>query len=206
MPNKISKLILLVLFLSGVVLTEAEAHRVTVFAWIEGDMVYTQSKFGGGHKAQMAPIQVYDQHDNLLLEGTTDDQGEFQFKAPGRMDMKIVLAAGEGHRAEWILRAAEPGKSEEESPASIMPTATSAGHTAEAASGSASSSTVTGISVAELQQVVEAAVDKKLQPVVSMLVAEHTAGPTFRDIIGGIGYIFGLVGIATYFRCRNKSA
>jgi len=203
---KTSKLVMLILFLSAVMLPKAEAHRVTVFAWVEGDMIHTQSKFGGGRKAQKAPIRVYDQHDNLLLEGKTDNQGQFRFKAPGKIEMKVVLAAGDGHRAEWIVRAAEFGKSDHDSPASIRSPATNAGHTAETASKPASAETVTDISAAELQQLVETAIDKKLQPVIRMLVKKNTAGPTFKDIMGGIGYIFGLVGIATYFRCRNKSA
>ena len=92
-PHKISKLILLTLMLSTIMLPKAEAHRVTVFAWVEGDVVHTQSKFGGGRKPQGATIQVYDQQNILQVEGKTDDQGVFTFKAPGKMDLKIVLVA-----------------------------------------------------------------------------------------------------------------
>jgi nickel transport protein len=198
---KTSKFVLLLLFLSAVMLPKAEAHRVTVFAWTEGDMVHTQSKFGGGRKAQETPIQVFDLQGNLLLEGLTNVQGEFSFKAPGKMDLRIVLVAGTGHQAEWFVRAAEFGDT-------LSGEFVSAGkaQTREAIVARAAPMEASVISTAELQQVVEAAVDKKLQPVIRMLVEKNTAGPTFKDIMGGIGYIFGMVGIATYFRCRNKSA
>jgi len=198
---KISKIVIVLLFLLTVMLPKADAHRVTVFAWVEGDMVHTQSKFGGGRKAQGSPIQVYDLQDNLLLEGLTNDQGEFSFKAPEKMDLRVVLVAGTGHQAEWFVRAADFGGTITGELVAADKT-----QTREAIVGRDAPTTASLISASELQQVVEAAVDKKLQPVVRMLVEKNTAGPTFKDIMGGIGYIFGLVGIATYFRCRNKSA
>jgi hypothetical protein len=33
-----------------VLTTSAHAHRVSVFAWVEGDTVFVQSKFSGGRK------------------------------------------------------------------------------------------------------------------------------------------------------------
>ncbi len=200
--SKISRLVLLILLLSSVMLPAAEAHRVTVFAWIEGDMVHTQSKFGGGRKAQGSPIQVYDLQGNLLLEGLTNDQGEFSFKAPGKMDLRIVLVAGTGHQAEWFVHAADFG----DTITGELVSADAKAQTRETIVARDAPTATSNISAAELQQVVEAAVDKKLQPVIRMLVEKNTAGPTFKDIMGGIGYIFGLVGVATYFRCRNKSA
>jgi nickel transport protein len=35
-----------------------------------------------------------------------------------------------------------------------------------------------------------------------MLAEQTEAGPNLRDIIGGIGWIFGLIGVAAYFRRR----
>jgi len=46
----------------------AWAHKVTIFAWVEGDTVYTQSKFSGGRKAKGATVVVYDKEGNQLLE------------------------------------------------------------------------------------------------------------------------------------------
>ena len=72
--------ILLVLLLLSAV--PATAHKVNVFAWVDGDRIYTQSKFSGGRKAKNATIEVYDRQGNKLLEGQTDDKGEFSFKIP----------------------------------------------------------------------------------------------------------------------------
>ena len=85
----------------------AQAHGINVFAWVEGDKVHAQAKLGDGRKAKNAPITVYNNRGIKLLEGKTDTNGDFSFPVPGKSDLKIVLETGTGHRAEWILSAAE---------------------------------------------------------------------------------------------------
>ena len=73
-----------ILFMTAVLVaaTAAWAHRVIVFGYVEGDTVYTESKFSGGKKAQNSQITVYDGDGNKVTEGRTDDNGEFAFKPP----------------------------------------------------------------------------------------------------------------------------
>lgn len=87
----------------------ADAHRVNLFAWIEGDTVYVESKFSSGRRVNAGKITVYDSGGNELLSGMTNENGEFSFKVPKKSDLKIVLNAGEGHRAEWSIPASEIG-------------------------------------------------------------------------------------------------
>jgi nickel transport protein len=84
-----------------------DAHRVNLFAWIEGDTVYVESKFSGGKKVNAGRIIVTDSEGVELVTGTTNDQGEFSFKIPKKTDLKIVLLAGAGHRAQWTIPATE---------------------------------------------------------------------------------------------------
>ena len=85
----------------------ALAHKVTIFAWVEGDTVHTQSKFSGGRRAQNSTVVVYDMDGNQLLEGKTDENGEFSFKIPKKTGLKVVLKASMGHMAEWTIPAEE---------------------------------------------------------------------------------------------------
>jgi nickel transport protein len=92
-----------------------DAHRVNLFAWVEGDTVYVESKFSGGKKVKTGKIIVTDLEGSELLTGTTSENGEFSFKVPKKTELKIVLVAGTGHRAEWTIPASEiempaPGK------------------------------------------------------------------------------------------------
>ena len=79
------------------------AHKVTIFAWVEGDTVHTQSKFSGGKRPKNSTVVVYDMDENLLLEGKTDENGEFSFKIPKRTALKVALKASMGHLAEWTI-------------------------------------------------------------------------------------------------------
>jgi nickel transport protein len=90
----------------GVVLLFAAtslAHRVNVFAWVEGDKVFVECKYPDGTKVHEGVIRVFDSSGKELLKGKTNDKGEFAFKVPKIDDLKIVLEAGMGHRAEWPL-------------------------------------------------------------------------------------------------------
>ena len=99
------------LFLVGCLLClrieAVEAHRVVLFAWVENDTVYVESKFSGGKKVKAGKIIVTDPRGSELVKGTTNEEGEFSFKIPKKTDLKIVLLAGAAHRAEWTISAAE---------------------------------------------------------------------------------------------------
>jgi nickel transport protein len=56
----------------------------------------------------------------------------------------------------------------------------------------------------ELQALIEQSLDKKLAPILHRL-GNLDQGPSLSDIIGGIGYIIGLVGLAAYFNARRKT-
>ena len=184
----------------------AHAHKVSIFAWVEGDMVHTQSKFSGGRRVKNAPVEVYDAQGQKLLEGRTDDKGEFTFKSPGRGPLRIVLIAAMGHKAHWTLSAKELGGSAAKtaSPGSGKPPAPTHPPAPPAAAPAA-----TNLSAAELQAAVQTAVekamDKKLKPVIELLVDAQNPDPSFKDIMGGLGYILGLVGAGAYFNYRRRN-
>jgi nickel transport protein len=48
--------------------------------------------------------------------------------------------------------------------------------------------------------------EKELGPVLKMLAELRGQGPSVSDILGGIGYIFGLMGVGAYFNYRHKLA
>ena len=188
----------------------AFAHKVSIFAWVEGDTVYTQSKFSRGKKAKGAPVIVFDPEGNKLLEGKTDDNGEFSFKIPKKTALRIVLKASMGHMSEWKIPLEE-----------INPEAVSKGSTTEfdvkdsyetafhsqadvPGGNPPLSSESHGISRQEIKKLIDESLDRKLAPIMNMLADSYGAGPSVTEIISGMGYIFGLVGVAMYFTSRKK--
>ena len=183
------------IFLASVIIslmnTPALAHKVTVFAWVEGSTVFTESKFSGGKPAKNSQIVVYDKEGKELLEGKTDDKGEFSFKLPKLTDLKVVLNASMGHKAEWTIPESEileTGKA---------PDIKEGGETQDI-------DTAT-LNKEEIKQLIDDSLEKKLRPIVRMLTALNEKGPSVTEVIGGIGYIFGLMGIALYFKTREKN-
>ena len=177
----------------------AMAHRVTIFAWVEGDKIFTESKFSGGKLVKEGKVIVYDPEGNPLLEGKTDDKGEFSFKIPKRTALKIVLIAGMGHRGEWTIPVRE--LEDVAGPQTkITPFRKTAPKKTE------KQADVSHLSSNEIRLTVEEVLDQRLKPVMKILVESRENRPTFKDIFGGIGYILGLMGVAAYFHYRRKSA
>ena len=182
----------------------ARAHRVMIFAWSEGGTIYTESKFSGGKKVKGGEIIVYDLNGNKLLEGKTDEKGEFSFKAPKKTGMKIVLMAGMGHRAEWTIR---PDDIQDTSIGRNGKTGHEATLKNEPYQRLAESIPVSGATTPDdIQIAIEKAMEKELRPVLKMLAELREQGPSVSDILGGIGYILGLMGVGAYFNYRHKLA
>ena len=109
--------------------------------------------------------------------------------------MKIVLQAGMGHRGEWVI----PLKEIEDVAGTADPRETASKKAEEQAE-------ICDVTLDDIRQVVGQALDKRLKPVMKILVESRENRPTFRDIFGGIGYILGLMGVAAYFNYRRKTA
>ena len=188
----------------------ARAHRLSVFAWVEGDTAHVEGKFAGGKSVQGGTVMVKGPDGENLITGETDDQGTFSFRIPRKADLKVVVSAGMGHQGDWTIRAeeienvqSEAGKDSVENARDDPPEdgTVSASKPAPVAPDDARPADV---SPAAIQKAVEQALDKKLNPIIRMLADQRNA-VSATEIFGGIGYIFGLVGVAAYVASRKKS-
>jgi nickel transport protein len=193
----------------------AYAHKVNIYAYAEDSMVHSESYFVDGTKCKNSVLEVFDGRDGTkLLEGKTDEEGKFSFKIPKTTSLKLVLHASMGHQAEFTLgedevREAMGVKQPPKSPSVKAPSKSEGSapmKTQKKETAEVSVSELKGISESEIEAIVESAVDKKLQPVMRMLVKlqESSGKPSFTEIIGGIGYIIGILGIVAYFKARGR--
>ena len=181
----------------------AHAHKVTIFAWAEGDRVFTESKFSGGKMVKAGKVEVFDRSGNLLLEGRTDDHGAFAFQAPAITDLKIVLTAGMGHQNSWLLSAADLGGGKRTPVAA--PETQFEPAALETPREKGTPDAVPGLTAQEIEAIVSRQLEQKITPLTRMVAASQEKGPTMSDIVGGIGYIIGLVGLGAYVRYRKDS-
>ncbi|MBU2547514.1 MAG: hypothetical protein KKB20_03800 [Proteobacteria bacterium] len=179
----------------------AQAHKVFLFAEIQGDTIVTDSYFSKSKKVQGGRIKVFDPRDNLLLEGRTDDQGAFSFKVPQKTDLKLVVEAGMGHRGEWLIKAEDLPDVEG------RPVAAKAEPSGEAKSPepAAQASPAVQVDPEAIQRAVEKALDSRLKPIAHAIAElNRDRGPSLNEIVGGLGYIFGIMGLVMYFRARKN--
>ena len=175
---------------------DAGAHRVNIFAWVEGDTVLVECKYPDGREVYEGVIRVLDSAGKELLNGKTNPKGEFSFKAPKQDDLTIVLEAGMGHRADWPLSKQDLAPAGESAvPSAPTPKAEAPPPAAKESAPGAASPLPAGI-----DQAIEKALDKKLAPVMRMLAEMQEQKIRLTDVLGGLGYIFGLVGVAAYFK------
>ena len=193
-------LILIFIFLIIIMINiSAFAHKVNIFAYVEEGKIYTESYFNDGKKCVESKIEVFDNQGNKLLEGLTDEEGMFSFKIPPEDviggDLKLVLTASMGHRAEYIIRADELGdikgliEEKIKEPVSVISPETSS------------------VELKKIQSIIEDTLDEKLKPIMREIreikkSQEDRISPT--EIIGGIGYIIGIFGIIAYFLSRKR--
>jgi len=171
----------------------ALAHKVNVFAWVEGDTVFVEGYYGGKKKAQNSLVEVFDEAGVKLLEGRTNEKGEFSFEPTEKTELRIVLTAGMGHKNDFVLPASAFGGAilSQSSPSpELQPSKTDF--------------TAATIDPHQLEEMIDKALDQKLAPVIKLISDTRRGGPKLTEIIGGIGYIFGLFGVALYFSNRKK--
>ena len=198
-PSVIS--LMLVIFAASASYTLA--HRVVLFAYVQGDKVFTESYFSDGKRCQNSRIEVYDSFGNKLLEGKTDKNGEFPFKPPKRAELRIVLTAGMGHRDEYIIPVGElltednVGKFDSRKDEKMVSQGEKEGEKGTPAS------QLSPFEMEQFRAVVEEALEEKLKPIMRLLAKRQTEGVSFFQVMGGIGFIFGIMGIILYLRSRK---
>ncbi len=190
------------------------AHRVRVFAYVEGDTVRVEGYFSKTRKAMNCPVEVFDSLGRRMLVGKTDSDGRFSFPVADLKDvrggLKIVLVAGEGHRAEYSLGADELPASRKTERESVQ------GRRVAGAAESPKTSTSEvassrSMDLKQVERMIKEAVKEENKPIIRMLgqqqkllIEMRDRGPLLRDVVGGIGWILGILGVAAYFMSRNR--
>ncbi|MDY6853208.1 MAG: hypothetical protein SWO11_00655 [Thermodesulfobacteriota bacterium] len=202
---KISLNLIFVFLLINIAGSKVSAHKVNIFAYIEGDTVFTESYFNDGRKCIDSKVEVFDNAGDKLLEGLTNKDGEFSFQSLGKIDLRLVLTAGMGHKAEYEIKADEFRDSEEEDKTgSTLHPAREDRSDKRPKKGKQTGDTETlTVDMKQMQSMVEASLDKKLRPILKLIAKSQQKRVSFSEVVGGIGYIFGIMGIILYFKSKK---
>lgn len=195
----------------------AWAHGVDIFAWLENDRIIVECDLGHDTPAANANVEVTDSDTGReLLQGKMGEDGRYSFPVPEvvRQGHGIVISvnAGQGHRGQWKMDASELYA------AASLTAGFDEAKLAEAKADHvhltpAPSLPLPGPSAAPAAMTPESAramiqetIETSLAPIRRELAAQKNKSPGLVEIIGGIGWIMGLVGVALYFKSRRGNS
>lgn len=195
----------------------ASAHKLLLTAWVEDGAIVVETAFSNGGAADGAKVQIFAANGTEIFSGEAGADGIFESPIPAAIlqsapDLRVVSNAGAGHMIETIV----PG----EDYAALLPDEDTAVSSTEAASAPAEAVPADALqadALAALQESirtevregireeVQAAVRKEVQPLKRELLAMRDAGPGMTEVVGGIGYIFGLAGLILLLKAPGRS-
>jgi nickel transport protein len=200
----------------------AHAHKVKLFATVTGDTIVGYVYFPGGELAKSVTVKIISVDNQLSETVTTNDNGEFQFHAKYRTTYQLVADLGEGHRAEYTLNSNELSDSlptinenckEKSSLSETMKCFEGQEKTSEPPTPPEKVPTTSPpippsnenllFSQQQLTDSIEKIVSKQLKPLREQLEA-YQEKIFIHDVLGGIGYIFGVMGLLFYFAKSNR--
>ncbi len=183
----------------------AFAHRVNIVAWTEGKEVVTESSFSNGHKVHHGHVIVMDLRSGVtVLQGETNDQGIFRFTPPDEVfphGLRLRINAGEGHQNEWTM---EPVDMPSSALSPSIMEAAAPEREPQPSSVPAADACIAVMDAAHLRSIIETSLEAKLGPMRRELAAMRVHRPGVVEIVGGIGWLVGLAGVAAYFKSRQS--
>ncbi|MFV0296141.1 MAG: cobalamin biosynthesis protein CbiM [Hyphomicrobiaceae bacterium] len=192
------RLLLFMLVLVGLPVTPANAHKLKVFATLEGQTISGYGFFIGGGRPRGAEVVIKDKSARDVYRGKTDAEGGFSFKTTGASDYTIVLNTQEGHIAKALIEAdlfsTAPAPSPSAEPEPVDP-----GEPGGAAQASPTNGNDAGS--ANIQKIVEIAVAHQVRPLLEKIEALD-GRLRLADIVAGVCMIIGLGGIGLWATTR----
>lgn len=159
----------------------AQAHKLKVFATVEGAEIVGSAYFVGGEKAVGVPGRLIGA-DGASQNFLTDAEGGFRLGVPSRQGYTVLVEAEDGHAAAMDLPADgfTPTLPQDKASPSAAPAAVDAA-------------------------ALEAVVARQIRPLREQLDA-YEAKTRLHDVLGGIGIIFGLFGSWAWLQSRRKGS
>lgn len=190
---------LLALLIALLFALPVQAHKLHLFASAEGGKISGFAYFPGGGKYQNGTISVYSGQERHLADLTTTMEGEFTWQASGPGDYLLVITTPDGHASRFTVpvqttAAAAPFAGPDRATTSLP-----ADHALSAGNGAGPPSALPP----DLEQLLNSAISRQILPLREELT-RYQQETRLRDILGGIGYIAGLFGIAAYLLARRE--
>lgn len=182
--------------LMSLVIPLAVAHNVVSGVYADGMVIEGEIGYSNGEMAEAGTVvKVYDENGDLLSELVLNESGAFVYEATTATKHTFKANLSLGHVAEMVVEANEINP-----PMGYVAPADSVAKTTD------SKKVVDGvvsITVEQIDSIVRSAVAQQIRPLQKELRA-YKEKVMFRDITGGLGFIFGLFGVAAWMASRRN--
>ncbi len=182
------------------------AHKISTFAYREGNEIKGEAYFGDGSPCIKCRVEFYDEKGNKIGNTTTDKKGKYCFTTNYTGTIKIKVIDGPGHLARFSLE----GIKTEEAEMQKEEISTKEKKLSKNPSSSVSQKETmisAKISKEEIKNAVREVLREELGGIESLLmdIRKDMDKARLHDVIGGIGYIFGIWGIVAMLKYRKRS-
>lgn len=152
----------------------AEAHKLKVFAAVDGDGLAGYAYFVPGGRAPQAAVTLETLDGKPVARTTSDDEGGFRFSVGEKVAYRLTVAAEDGHAATTTIAAEE------------LP---------ERLSGAEN--------VQDLRTYLDHSLARQILPLRAQIDA-YQEKIWWHDVMGGLGALFGFGGVAFGLAERRK--
>lgn len=177
----------------------AFAHKIKLFATAQGTIISGTAYVPGGGRIAGAKVTARAPDGDILTTALTDEKGAFVLEATRRVDHLLELNTGDGHRATFRIAANQL--------AATLPPSEDASQSATPAAATTAkpptAAPVSSLSEEALEALVARAVASQINPLRAQLEA-HEERLRVHDILGGLGWIMGLAGLAFFLLGRRE--
>ena len=175
------------------------AHKLKLFATAEGQTISGYAYLSGGQRPKDLTVEIFTSSSEKLGEMKLDENGEFAFTAQYKCDHLVTIDTGDGHGASFVVKAHELPE--------ILPvfsTSTSGDLCETSPEASSINDGGQSVSLVKTEELIAKTLSKQVRPLREQ-IERLEEKIRLRDIMGGIGYIFGITGVVFYFLGVRKA-
>jgi nickel transport protein len=195
------------LLVMALMMGEALGHDIRMSARVEGRRIVGKVYVRGGGAVAGATVTALDPDRRELASTQTDREGLFSLPIRMRCDHRLLADVGDGHGAEYVIKASllpEDLPAADDAPGAAAPQTRQPPAAEDASAGTpADTQTQPAAKAAEGAEAVKqlrAEIDELRQQ-----LDQYRQRVRLLDVLGGVGYILGLTGIAYYWLSLRRN-
>ncbi|MEN2996618.1 MAG: hypothetical protein ABC360_06430 [Acetomicrobium sp.] len=189
--------VILALFVIVYPATIATAHKLNVFAYSEDSSILGEAYFNDGAPARNCEVLVKAEGDGSVVgKGCTDEDGKFSVNIDpsNRKIVTVVVDGGMGHLGRVNINLSSFDNSTNMSDSNFIDKLPTEEEQIK--------NLVVTLDEKEIASIVKSVLRNEIEPLHAEIIQlrKELSKPGFNQIMGGVGYIFGLIGIALWFK------